>query len=164
MDTEAYERSGIMVPWSTSIVINPDEPDCKLIDSRLRLMMPLDTFNRIDLKKLYRNYIKTYCEIVNDNPNCVTAQYTACGFLPIGIEPECLCNYINNEVIIPKLREFNIEYFMIPPASPVWSAYKPIAEMAASYDIWVNKMEAAKVVHKPVHNISTLDLLEVLLR
>lgn len=163
MDTEAYEKSDIMVPWSTSIHINPDYPDCKLIDSRLRLMMPLVKFNKMDKKQLYKNYITTYCEIVNNNPTCVTAQYTACGFLPVGIEPECLCNYMNKDIILPNLRKFSIEYFMLPPASPVWTSYKPMAEMASSYDIWVNKMEASKVVHKPIHNISTIDLLEVLL-
>ena len=80
------------------------------------------------------------------------------------MEPDYYAGAINHNYIIPRLVELGLEYFLIVPLSPVSSSYKPIGRMASQHDVWVNKLEAAKVIkNKSAHNITTLDLLEVIL-
>lgn len=160
--------------WNTRIVAelsdnskyvfgDPDDPNNCAIDSRLRLITKTSDLFKLGMFKAYRQYVAAFAELTNDNPQCLPARYSACGFLPVGVEPESYVNQINNQFIIPKLHEMGLEYFLLPPMSPVSTSYKPMDKMASTHDVWVGKMEAAKVVHKPIHNITTLDLLEVIL-
>lgn len=159
--------------WKTRLIVDIDKsrfswttdtPEGRAIDSRLRLITKYTDILQAGDLQTYKNYVATFAEITNDNPKCLPSQYSSCGFLPVGVEPEYYAGRINHNYIIPKLVELGLEYFLIVPLSPVSSSYKPIGKMASQHDVWVNKMEAAKVIrNKPLHNITTLDLLEVIL-
>ena len=126
-------------------------------------MILLPEGQEMPYETLYVNYLKSFTTFLNDNPNSRPAYLSACGFIPIGIEPLFLCGRINSTMILPALRAKGIEYFQIRPMSPTRSSYVPSGPMAASHDIWVSKIDAEKVVKKSVWNITSLDLLEALL-
>lgn len=131
-------------------------------DDRMEMLVLRNVVENVDPLMLYRTYVQSFCETINRNRNCKPAYMTACGFLPVGIEPLILCNRVNKEYIIPVLFEKGIEYFQLKPMSPVLSSYEPTSAMAVSHDIWINKLDAAKLVGKPPHNVTALDVLEVI--
>lgn len=131
-----------------------------LYDDRMEMAV-LCTITSADPVKVYRTYVQSFCEMINRNRNCKPAYLTACGFLPIGVEPTILCGKINKDFIMPRLFEEGVDYFQLKPMSPVLASYQPTASMATSHDVWISKIDAAKIVKKPAHNITALDVLEV---
>ena len=111
----------------------------------------------------YKNYVKSFCDAINRNPNCRPSYLAECGFLPIGVEPVVMCGTVNSIILTNVLRECGIEFFQVKPMSPIRSSYTPVGQMASSHDIWISKLDAAKIVNKPVWNITASDVLEVFL-
>lgn len=131
-------------------------------DDRMEMLVLRNVLENGDPIQLYRTYVRSFCETINRNRNCKPAYMTACGFLPIGVEPIVMCGHINKPLIVPILFERGIDYFQLKPMSPVLSSYEPTSAMAVSHDIWVNKLDAANLVGKPPHNVTALDVLEVI--
>lgn len=134
--------------------------DAYTYDDRMDMIIP--NFMRSNPIDVYKQYVRSFCELVNRDHSCRPSYMTACGFLPIGVEPTVMCGMINRDFLIPMLHDKDVEYFMLKPMSPVRSGYEPTGAMATSHDIWINKLDAAKLVSKPAHNISALDVLEAL--
>lgn len=163
----------IAFDWKSRVVVDfnprdyvfgePDNPKCMVIDTRMRMLSKLSDLEKVGMDAAYRNYVAAFAELTNESPKCLPSQYSSCGFLPVGIEPEVFVDQLNMIRIVPGLVQLGLEYFLVSPLSPVSTAYKPMDKMASTHDVWVSKLEAAKVVHKPPHNITTLDLLEVIL-
>lgn len=159
--------------WRTRLIVDiektrfnwtRDSTEGRAMDSRLRIITKYTDIDAVGDLQAYKNYVAAFAEITNDSPKSLPSQYSSCGFLPVGVEPDYYAGAINHNYIIPRLVELGLEYFLIVPLSPVSSSYKPIGRMASQHDVWVNKLEAAKVIkNKSAHNITTLDLLEVIL-
>lgn len=130
-------------------------------DERLDMVTPLNS-NMEPLER-YKTYVRSFCELTNTHPESRPAEMTACGFLPVGIEPVMFCGALNKE-LLQIFRTYDIEIFQLTPSSPTRRGYEPAGAMATSKDIWINKLEAAKFINKPVHNITALDVLEVLIK
>lgn len=154
MKTAHFELTGEMVEF---IKVNTEQ---WAYDDRMDMIIPRANLEYKIL--LYKNYIKSFCETINMDHQCRPAYMTACGFLPVGVEPTVMCGMINKEFIIPMLRDAGIDYFLMKPTSPVKASYEPIGAMATSHDVWVNKMDLTALVNKPAHNITTLNVLEAL--
>lgn len=134
--------------------------DSYTYDDRMDMIIP--TFMKNNPIEVYKQYVRSFCELINRDHSCRPSYMPACGFLPVGVEPTMMCGMINRDFLIPMLHENDVTYFMLKPMSPVRSSYEPTGAMATSHDIWVNKLDAAKLVHKPAHNITALDVLEAL--
>ena len=133
-----------------------------LYDPRLKIAIPKAHIMQNNIPQLYANYLSTFCELVNRHGDSRPGMLTACGFLPVGVEPVALSGEINGQVIIPALEKHNIPYYFQKQMSPVSSKFERINE-ANGHDIWVSKLDAATVVNKPPHNIRVIDLLEAIL-
>lgn len=151
------------IPWDNRWKFGEDADRQMLVDSRLYLISEKRRTLSVDPIILYKNYVSTFCEFTNLSDNTTPVVYAKCGFLPIGVEPECLCGLITYTCIVPKLQELGLEFFEMSPSSPLKYSYKPIGEMSTNRDIWISKLEAAKIVKKPVYNITSKDVLEVIL-
>lgn len=153
--TQRFEYPGVEVD------ISKLDLEANKFDPRLCMSVPQTEIKR-DLRGLYRNYVHAFCTMINLDRTCRPAYMTACGFLPIGIEPIFYSGIINKEVIIPALQKLDVDYFLLPPMSPVKSAYEQDSNATLTHDVWVNKLDAQKLVHKPPHNITALDVLEAI--
>lgn len=139
-----------------------DTANAYCYDARLDMIMPNKNIRGDTVRDIIFNYTKSFCTLVNMNPNCKPAYLTACGFLPIGIEPTVFTKMVTIPVIIPGLTELGVPFFYQKPMSPCDSRFE-LTNDSASHDIWVNKLDAAKIVNKPPHMITALDVLEVLM-
>lgn len=156
MITEAYELTSEMAE-----INKIDTTRTYVYDARLDMVMPRANIAN-NISKLVRNYVTSFCELTNRNPSCRPGYMTACGFLPVGLEPTLLTGRLINSVIVEGLQELGVEFYYHKPMSPLNNGFE-IANDSATHDVWVNKMDAAKIVNKPIHNITALDVLEVLI-
>ena len=129
------------------------------VDDGLRMVMPKKEFQK---EIVYLQYLQSFCKMLNDNPNGRPAYLADCGFIPIGVEPTVLCGQINSEIILPALRKYKVDYFFVQPMSPKFSTYRPQGVMAREQDVWVNKIDCAKLLGKQPHQVRVFDLLEVI--
>lgn len=132
-------------------------------DDRLNVAVPAAVVTQENMIPLYKAYVKHFCAELNQSRGSRIKYLAECGFLPIGVEPNMFAGQINTRYLIPNLRRHAIPYFQMAPSSPVSMIFQSFTASTETRDIWVNKIDAAKVVKKPIHNITASDLLEVLL-
>lgn len=159
MVTQGFELTGVLVE------IKELEMESLVYDERLNMVIPktkiMDLSN--NLVALIKNYVQSFCTLTQEHINTRAGTMVSNGFLPVGLEPLFLRNAFNPEFIIPELEARHIPYYQLKASSPIDSRYESRNE-AGMHDIWVNKLDAAKIINKKPHQISTMDLLEELLK
>lgn len=156
--TEFFEYPG------TEVTAREFDTKYYACDDRLNVAVPFNIITGDNMLALYKAYVKFFCSELNASRNSRIKYLAECGFLPIGIEPNMFAGRINNPLLIPSLRKNGIPYFQMAPSSPVAMLFQSTVASTSTRDIWVNKIDAARVVNKPIHNITATDVLEVLLR
>lgn len=131
------------------------------LDARLNFVVP----KSLEYRNEYMlNYIEHLRHVVLQSKESTAWEgYLRCGMLPIGIEPTFWL-HTWNPFIKASLEELNVPYYEINISSPFNKRMEyQYKTFSTAKDIWVSKLDAAKIVNKEAHNIKTMDVLEVLL-